>query len=134
MKFDNKLQENIFNYFTSREDFHFHGYAGTFFFKTWEKGEEKKIIHSKKPHGDKDMISASVLIYSNRYHENEKYGVEMKIEFNKGSYLDVFYQIFSNEMKNNSEIILKGNGATEVWSKYWEMRLNAQSKMGELNE
>ncbi len=61
-------------------------------------------------------------------------GVEMKIEFNKGSYLDVFYQIFSNEMKNNSEIILKGNGATEVWSKYWEMRLNAQSKMGELNE
>ena len=26
------------------------------------------------------MISASVLIYSNRYPENKKYGVEMKIE------------------------------------------------------
>ena len=80
MKFDNKLQEDIFNYFTSREDFYFHGYTGTFFFNTWKKGKEKEIIHSKKPHGDKDMISASVLIYSNRYPENKKYGVEMKIE------------------------------------------------------
>lgn len=80
MKFDSKLQENIFNYFTNRKDFHFHGYTGTFFFNTWEKGKEKEIIHSKKPHGDKDMISASVLIYSNRYPENVKYGVEMKIE------------------------------------------------------
>lgn len=80
MKFDNKLQEDIFNFFTEREDFHFHGCTGTFFFNTWEKGEEKKIIHSKKPHGDKDMISASIFIYSNRYSENKEYGVEMKIE------------------------------------------------------
>ena len=80
MKFDSKLQEDIFNYFTNREDFHFHGYTGTFFFNTWEKGKEKEIIHSKKPYGDKDMISVSVLIYSNRYPENVKYGVEMKIE------------------------------------------------------
>ena len=80
MKFDNKLQEEIFNYFNSRTDFHFHGYTGTFFFRTWEKGKEKYQIDSKKPHGDKDSISATVYIYSNRYPENEKYGVEMKIE------------------------------------------------------
>jgi hypothetical protein len=80
MKFDNKLQEDVFNYFNSRGDFHFHGYTGTFFFRTWEKGKDKHQIDSKKPHGDKDSISATIYIYSNRYHENEKYGVEMKIE------------------------------------------------------
>jgi|SRR5690606_13721612 len=80
MKFDNKLQEDVFNYFNSRDDFYFHGYSGTFFFRTWKKGDEKHQIESKKPHGDKNSISATIYIYSNRYPENEKYGVEMKIE------------------------------------------------------
>lgn len=53
MDFDNKLQEDIFNYFIRRKDFYFHGYTGTFFFKTWGKGDEKHQIDSKKPHGDK---------------------------------------------------------------------------------
>jgi hypothetical protein len=80
MKFDNKLQEDVFNYFNSRDDFNFHGYTGTFFFRTWEKEKDKYQIDSKKPHGDKGSISATICIYSNRYPENEKYGVEMKIE------------------------------------------------------
>lgn len=80
MKFDNKLQEDVFNYFYSRNDFYFHGHTTTFFFQTWEKGGEKKQIESKKPHGDKYNISATVYIYSNRYPENKKYGVEIKIE------------------------------------------------------
>ena len=80
MKFDNKLQEEVYNYFNEREDFYFHGYTGTFFFNTWEKGKEKHQLDSKKPHGNKDSISASVLIYTNVYSENEKFGVEIKIE------------------------------------------------------
>lgn len=80
MKFDNKLQEEVYNYFNEREDFYFHGYTGTFFFNTWEKGKEKHQLASKKPHGNKDSISASVLIYTNVYSENEKFGVEIKIE------------------------------------------------------
>lgn len=80
MKFDNKLQEEVFNYFNDREDFHFHGYTGTFFFNTWKKGEKKYQIESKKPHGDKVHISAMVCIFSNRYVDNEMFGVEMKIE------------------------------------------------------
>lgn len=80
MKYDNKLQEDVVKYFNSREDFYSHGYSGTYFFRTWKLGEDKEIIHSKKPHGDKDLISASVNIYSNRYEENSQYGVEIKIE------------------------------------------------------
>lgn len=80
MKFDNKLQEDVFNYFDDRDDFHYHGNTGTFWFSSWEKGKDKHIIRSKKPHGDKDSISATVMIYSNRYPENEKFGVEMRIE------------------------------------------------------
>lgn len=80
MKFDNKLQQDVFSYFNGRNDFHYHGYTGTFFFKTWEPGDEKHQIDSKKPHGDKDSISASVLIYSHRHPDNEKHGVEIKIE------------------------------------------------------
>ncbi len=80
MEYENKLQENIVNYFMDRDDFYYHGYTGTFFFNTWKKGKEKESIRSKKPHGDKDSISASVLIYTNRYEENKKFGVEFKIQ------------------------------------------------------
>ena len=80
MRFDNALQKDIFNWFSNRSDFYFHGYTGTFWFNTWAKGDDKFAITSKKPHGYKDLISATVAIYSNRYPENEKYGVEMKIE------------------------------------------------------
>ena len=80
MKYDNKLQEEIIQYMNNNQNFHNHGYTGTHFYNTWEKGKEPNSIKSKKPHGDKDNISASVLIYSNRYKENEKYGVEFRID------------------------------------------------------
>jgi hypothetical protein len=81
MKFDNHLQKDIFEYFNQRPDFHFHGFTGTFFFNTWKKGMEKHVIESKKPLANKTAISASVRIYSNKYAEDEKHGVEMAIDF-----------------------------------------------------
>jgi hypothetical protein len=80
MKFDNNLQEEVFNYLSSLEIFYFKGYTGTFFFQTWEKGQEKFPITSIVPHGEKNNISATIYLYSNRIKENEKYGVEIKIE------------------------------------------------------
>lgn len=80
MKFDTQLQESIIDYLNSREDMFNHGYTGTYFFKTWPKGEERFSIKSKKPHGDKDDISAEINVFSNRYEENKKYGVEISIE------------------------------------------------------
>jgi len=80
MKYTSQLQKDIVDYFNAREDFHYHGYTGTFFFNTWKKGEQMYQIDAKKPHGDKDFISASILICSNKYVENEKHGIEMKIE------------------------------------------------------
>lgn len=111
MRFDNKLQENVFNYFNNRSDFYFHGYTGTFFFNTWKKGEDKQQIISKKPHGDKDSVSTTVLIYSNRYPENEKYGVEMKIEMYMWGYQteEVVFQGWVENI-NDLEIICKAVG------------------------
>lgn len=80
INFDNKLQEDIFHYFSNSGDFYFHGYTGTFSFRTWDVGQKKYPITSKKPHGNKDTISATVSIFSNSYPDNDKYGVEIKIE------------------------------------------------------
>lgn len=111
MKFDNKLQEDIVAYFKNREDFYFHGYTGTYFFRTWKLGEDKYIIRSKKPHGDKDMISASVNIYSNNYEENSKYGVEVKIEMYMWGYQsdETVFQGWIESI-HELEIILKSVG------------------------
>jgi len=79
MRFDSELQREVFNYFDKRKDFFYFGNTGTFFFNSWEKGKEKHLMKSKKPHGDKDSISTSVSIYSNRYPDNRIFGVEMKI-------------------------------------------------------
>lgn len=86
MKFKNKLQEDIFNYFNTRNDFHFHGYTGTFFFNSWEKGGEKYQLKSLRPHGNCTSISTSVRIYANDYSEFDKYGVEIAIEMYLWSY------------------------------------------------
>jgi D-amino peptidase len=63
------------------------------------------------------------------YYQGNK--VIMKIEFNEGLYLNAFYLIYKDKMENNNEIILKGSSTTEVWSEYWEMKLNAQKEIGE---
>jgi hypothetical protein len=111
MKFDNDLQKDIFNYFNEREDFFFHGYTGTFFFNTWEKGKEKHQLDSKKPHGDKNSISANVLVYSNRYKENEKYGVEIKIEMYMWGYQsqEIVFRGWIEDI-NQLKIIIKSVG------------------------
>lgn len=111
MKYDNKLQEEVVNFFQNREGFHLHGYTGTFFFGTWPKGEEEFQITSKKPHGDKDSISARVSIYSNRYPENDVHGVEMKIEMYMWGYQtdEVVFQGWVESIAE-LEIILKAVG------------------------
>ena len=55
--------------------------------------------------------------------------VIMKIELNKGPYLNAFYQIYSSKMDGKNTITFNGNSATEVWSMYWAMRLSAQKEM-----
>jgi len=55
--------------------------------------------------------------------------VTMKIEFNEGLYLSTYYQIYNNKMDSKNTILLKGDSATEVWSMYWEMKLNTQKEM-----
>lgn len=111
MKYDNKLQEDIAEYFQNRGDMYYHGYTGTHFFRTWKLGEDKHIIHSKKPHGDKNMISASINIYSNAYEDNSKYGVEIKIEMYMWGYQsdETVFQGWVESIED-LEIILKAVG------------------------
>jgi len=54
---------------------------------------------------------------------------ELEIRFNPGSYLEAFRRLYAPRMQNDHTIILKGHGATEVWAKYWEMKLMTRGKM-----
>ncbi len=77
-KYDNDLQKEIVYYLNSNDTFFFHGYTGTFFFMTWDKGAKKFPITSKKPNGD-NSISATINVFSNIHEEHSKYGVELSI-------------------------------------------------------
>ena len=112
MKYDNELQEEIISYFRDRQDFFEKSTPLTFFFDTWPKGEEKYIISSKKPHGNKNMVSASVSVYRNiRYPENEKYGVELKIDMYMWGYQSE-EPVFQGWVENMEElkVIVKSVG------------------------
>ena len=111
MKYDNKLQEIIVEYMDNHKLFFKHGYSGTHFYSTWEKGKERFIIDSKKPHGDKTSISSEILIYSNRYKENEEYGVEFKIKMYMWGYQsdEVVFQGWAESLEE-FKIILKSVG------------------------
>lgn len=111
MKFDTPLQKEIVDYLNSREDLFFHGYTGTHFYKTWERGKDKFIVTSKRPHGDKDSISAEIYIYSNRYEENNKYGVEFKIDMYMWGYSsdETVFQGWAENLEE-FKIILKAVG------------------------
>lgn len=55
--------------------------------------------------------------------------ITMQIEFNEGYYLSTFYQIYKDKMDNRNIIMLEGKSVTEIWSKYWSMKLNTQKEM-----
>ena len=52
-------------------------------------------------------------------------GVELKVMFNPGPYLDAFQKLF----KCSGSIDICGRTVTECWSKYWQMKLQTQQAM-----
>lgn len=111
MKYDNKLQQDIVEYLNTIEEIFYSGYTGTFHYQTWPKWEEKSSMTSNKPHGDKTNISAEIRVYSNRYPENEKYGVEISIEMYMWGYQSQEH-VFQGWVESVDElkIILKAVG------------------------
>jgi len=55
--------------------------------------------------------------------------VKLVIELNAGEYLCEFRRLFKNEMCKRNTIEIRGSSATEVWAKYWKMKLECQNSM-----
>jgi len=68
-------------------------------------------------------------IYLNNYSLGNN--INMRIELNNGVFLNSFYKIYKDKMENKNSILLEGKSVTEVWSRYWAMKLNAQKEMGD---
>ena len=55
--------------------------------------------------------------------------VALEVKLNKGHYLDAIRKIYGSEMTDDNTLILQGKSATDVWSQYWQKKLNAQQQM-----
>ena len=54
----------------------------------------------------------------------------LEISLISGEYFSNFIRIFGENMIDETTVAVKGESATEVWSKYWEMKLKCFREMG----
>lgn len=54
--------------------------------------------------------------------------VTLEVQLRETLYLHSVRRIFSDRMKDDNTLVLKGGSATEVWADYWQLKLRAQSE------
>lgn len=52
--------------------------------------------------------------------------VTLEIRFNPGPYADAVQRLYSDELNEEGDLVLKGTSATVVWADYWLKKLEAQ--------
>jgi len=55
--------------------------------------------------------------------------VELAVTLREGPYLASVRKLFDQMLTDGNTLVLKGKSATDVWSQYWRMKLQAQSVM-----
>jgi len=55
--------------------------------------------------------------------------VTMEITFNPGAYLEGLRKYHGEKMLTADTISIKGDSVTEVWSAYWDIKLNTQKRI-----
>ncbi len=55
--------------------------------------------------------------------------VELAVALREGPYLNSCRELFSPSFSGGDTIVIKGRSATDVWSQYWSMKLQAQATM-----
>jgi len=55
--------------------------------------------------------------------------VTLEVQLRETPYLHSVRKIFSDRMKDDNTLVLKGSSATEVWADYWQIKLRAQSEL-----
>ncbi len=51
----------------------------------------------------------------------------LEVELHDGSFLQAVRQLFKKNLKDERTLVLHGSTATEVWSEYWQKKLQAQA-------
>lgn len=57
--------------------------------------------------------------------------VALEIDLNDGVYLDVVRSRFGNRMRGDRTLALRGPSTTALWAEYWQMKLQAQARLGD---
>lgn len=57
--------------------------------------------------------------------------VTLDIEFAQSNYLTAIRKLFANQMPCDSVLHIDGESSTDVWGKYWNMKLRAQALMNQ---
>ena len=55
--------------------------------------------------------------------------VTLEVELYEGNFLRVVRQLFEKHLREDKTLVLHGKNATEVWSDYWQKKLQAQAVM-----
>lgn len=111
MKFTNNLQKQLVEYLMTNKRFVYHGYTGTYFFMSYEKGEpgynSYPYTDFKRLHSGKNPSGVRILIFS----EEDTELVNLKIEIYLNSYCEwtTFFEGWIDNMEE-FEIIFKAVG------------------------
>lgn len=115
MKYTNELQKQIVEQLQADDRFYYHGYTGTFFFMSYEKGEPEYCSFPtedlKRLHSGKNPSGVRILIFS----ESNTELVNYKIEIYLNSYCE-WYTFFEGWVDNIEEfnIIFKAVGLSKI--------------------